>query len=226
MREPGGTERVDDVHVGAVEAYDERAGRHGGCGEPGALRPVPDGVMLAAEVLMVARLVKGLAMLALAGCSWTEMPEGATAPLLVHDVTMRGELAGITIDESRVRGEGWCTEDGWMLDIYARGLDGHVVHAAFDIHGIEPGWATDVRLVETPVGTLVEEDGGPGGGSILGCAGPETDAWVFEQPARLAILDVVNLGDEMQVRYQLTFEVNEGEDVVDGQFRVQMPVVD
>ncbi len=175
---------------------------------------------------MVTRLSKWMALLALAGCSWTEMPEGATAPLLVHDVTMHGELAGITIDEGRVRGEGWCTADGWMLDIYARGLDGQTVHAAFDIHGIEPGWDTDVRLVGTSVGTLVEEDGGPGGGAILGCAGPEVDAWVFEQPARLAILEVVSFGDEMQVRYQLTFEVNEGEDVVDGQFLVQMPVTD
>ena len=55
---------------------------------------------------MVTRLSKWMALLALAGCSWTEMPEGATAPLLVHDVTMHGELAGITIDEGRVRGEG------------------------------------------------------------------------------------------------------------------------
>ena len=36
----------------------------------------------------------------------------------------------------------------------------------------------------------------------------------------------MSFGDEMQVRYQLTFEVNEGEDVVDGQFLVQMPVTD
>lgn len=154
------------------------------------------------------------------------MPEGATAPLLVHDVTMEGELAGITIDESRVRAEGWCTADGWMLDVYARGIDGQVVHAAFDIHGIQPGWTRDVVLERTALGTLADEDGGPGGGTVLGCAGPETDAWVFEQPARLAILDVSNPNGEMQVSYELTFDVNEGEDVVTGQFLVQMPVTD
>ncbi|MEM1415009.1 MAG: hypothetical protein AAGH15_08925 [Myxococcota bacterium] len=168
-----------------------------------------------------------ITLIALAGCSWVEMPEGATAPLLVHDVTMSGELAGITVDDQSVHAEGWCTPDGWMLDVRARGTDGQVVEASFDIHGIQPGWTSeDVRLVATSTGTMVDADGGRAGGVILGCTGPEAEAWVFEQPAELAVLDVVNIGDEMQVHYELSFAVNDGTDTVEGQFLVQMPAVD
>ncbi len=175
-----------------------------------------------------------IAIIALAGCAqWEELPEGATGFLTLNDARLDGTLGGVSVS-GRADATGYCTPEGWMVDLRADGPDGTVM-STVDIRGLF--WARDDLTavfrsrgadMELESTTGIMTDGWSGATAISavveGCAGPEDEVWTTDESADIAIIDIQFLEwDLMEVTYEATFASG---DVLQGSFNSRMPTVD
>ncbi|MBO6940819.1 MAG: hypothetical protein JJ863_37940 [Deltaproteobacteria bacterium] len=175
-----------------------------------------------------------MVVLALTGCAgWEELPEGATGFLTLNDARLDGTLGGVSVSGD-ADATGYCTPQGWMVDLRATGPDGAVM-STMDIRGLF--WTReDLTAVFRSRGADMELESSTGfvtgswsGASeasavVEGCAGPADEVWTTDESAEIAIVDVQFLEwDLMEVTYEASFASG---DVLQGSFNSRMPTTD
>jgi len=160
-----------------------------------------------------------------AGCvSWDELPEGATGFLVVDQAQLTGTINGSALDPATTEASGYCISSGWRLELRAETMTGDPVVSVIEVVDLDmQGRDATVQFARRGPALLVEDDSEAGQLKLWTCVGDESDP-EFEQEASEVTLDMAtNEQGDIEVTYTATFDSG---DAMQGQFEMEMPVVD
>ncbi|MBK6808389.1 MAG: hypothetical protein IPL19_27435 [Sandaracinaceae bacterium] len=162
---------------------------------------------------------------ATSGCvSWEELPAGATGFLVVDQAELSGTVDGAALDPSTTEASGYCISAGWRLELRAETVAGDPVVSVIEVVDLDmQDRDATVQFVERGPALLVEDASEAGQLKLWTCVGDES-APEFEQEASEVTLDMAtNEQGDIEVTYTATFDNG---DAMQGQFEMEMPVVD
>lgn len=159
------------------------------------------------------------------GCvSWEELPDGATGFLVVDQAELSGTVDGAALDPSTTEATGYCISAGWRLELRAETMAGQPVVTLIEVVDLDMQERdATVQFVRRGPALLVEDASEPGQLKLWTGMGDES-APEFEQDASEVTLDMAtNEQGDIEVTYTATFDNG---DAMQGQFEMEMPVVD
>jgi hypothetical protein len=166
-----------------------------------------------------------LLLSSLAGCmSWDELPADATGFLVVDQATLSGAVDGHQVVPASTRASGYCISGGWRLEMRANTEAGASVTHVLEVLDLDMREReATVQFVRQGPALLVRDAREAGQLKLWTCVGDEADP-DFEQEATDVTLDMAtNHRGDIEVAYTAMFENG---DELQGQFDMEMPVVD
>jgi hypothetical protein len=163
--------------------------------------------------------------LCLAACtSWEELPADVTGFLVVDHASLVGTVQGDAVMLASTRAAGYCVAGGWRLEMRATTERGEAVTSVIEVTELEMrDRAATVRFVREGAALQVRDAAEAGRLKLWTCVGDEA-APDFEQDADAVDLEMVtNARGDIEVGYTAAFESG---DTLQGQFEMEMPVVD